>query len=81
MMAGGHFASDVLWSGGIVWLVALTGFYLFKTDKPVEIPQLSEEKTEKESPHCNNNHRHDITSYNGRAYACNSLYFKEKHEN
>ena len=44
MMAGGHFASDVLWSGGIVWLVALTGFYLFKTDKPVEIPQLSEEK-------------------------------------
>ena len=41
MMAGGHFASDVLWAGLIVWLVALTGNYLFRADKPIEIPVLS----------------------------------------
>jgi lipid A 4'-phosphatase len=49
MMAGGHFASDVLWSGGIVWLVALTGLYLFKTDRPVEMPHLSEEKQKRKA--------------------------------
>ena len=38
MMAGGHFASDVLWAGLIVWLVALCGYYLFRADKPIEIP-------------------------------------------
>ena len=37
MIAGGHFASDVLWSGGLVWLIALSGAYLFKIDKPIEI--------------------------------------------
>jgi len=41
MMAGGHFASDVLWAGLIVWLVALAGYYLFRADKPVDIPVLS----------------------------------------
>jgi len=41
MMAGGHFASDVLWSGLIVWLIALTGYYLFRVDKPIEVPVLS----------------------------------------
>ena len=40
MMAGGHFASDVLWAGLIVWLVALCGYYLFRVDKPIEIPVL-----------------------------------------
>jgi hypothetical protein len=38
MMAGGHFASDVLWAGLIVWLVALAGYYLFRVDKPIEVP-------------------------------------------
>ena len=41
MMAGGHFASDVLWAGGLVWITALIGYYLFKADKPVEVPALS----------------------------------------
>jgi len=41
MMAGGHFASDVLWAGLIVWLTALCGYYLLSADKPVEIPVLS----------------------------------------
>ena len=42
MMVGAHFASDVLWAGGIVWLIALIGFYLFKVDKPVEVKQIPE---------------------------------------
>ena len=41
MMAGGHFASDVLWAGLLVWLTALMGYYLFRADKPIEIPVLS----------------------------------------
>jgi hypothetical protein len=41
MMAGGHFASDVVWAGGLTWFVALIGFYLFRPDKPVELPSLS----------------------------------------
>lgn len=41
MMAGGHFASDVLWAGLLVWLTALSGYYLFRADKPVELPVLS----------------------------------------
>ncbi len=41
MMAGGHFASDVLWAGLLVWLTALIMYYLFRADKPVEIPVLS----------------------------------------
>lgn len=41
MMAGGHFASDVLWAGLIVWLIALTGYSLFRVDKPLVIPDLS----------------------------------------
>ena len=40
-MAGGHFASDVLWAGLLVWLTALIMYYLFRADKPVEIPVLS----------------------------------------
>jgi len=36
MMAGGHFASDVIWAGGLTWGVALTGYYIFRPDKPIE---------------------------------------------
>jgi len=38
MMAGGHFASDVIWAGGLTWGVALAGFYFFRLYKPIEIP-------------------------------------------
>jgi len=30
MSAGGHFFSDALWSGAIVWMVAITAYFLFK---------------------------------------------------
>ena len=49
MMAGGHFASDVLWAGLIVWLTALTGYYLFRVDKPMEIPVLSSSDQKKKA--------------------------------
>ena len=35
IVQGGHFASDVVWAGGIVYLVSATAFYLFKMDKSV----------------------------------------------
>jgi lipid A 4'-phosphatase len=41
MMAGGHFASDVVWAGALTWGVALGGYYLFRLDKPLLIPVLS----------------------------------------
>lgn len=41
MMAGGHFASDVVWAGALTWFVALMGYYLFRIDKPVKIPDLT----------------------------------------
>jgi membrane-associated PAP2 superfamily phosphatase len=41
MMAGGHFASDVVWAGALTWSVALGGYYLFRLDKPLVIPVLS----------------------------------------
>ena len=37
MIAGGHFASDVLWAAGMVWFTAILAFHLFKIDKPVDI--------------------------------------------
>jgi hypothetical protein len=40
MMAGGHFASDVIWAGGLTWGVALVGVYLFRLDKPAELQLL-----------------------------------------
>ncbi|MCX6249694.1 MAG: phosphatase PAP2 family protein [Bacteroidetes bacterium] len=49
MMAGGHFASDVLWAGGLVWLIALTGHYLFRVDKPIEMKILSSEDQKKKA--------------------------------
>ncbi|HET9552245.1 MAG TPA: phosphatase PAP2 family protein [Anaeromyxobacteraceae bacterium] len=33
MMAGGHFLSDVVWAGGIVWLVALGLYHLMDLDR------------------------------------------------
>jgi membrane-associated PAP2 superfamily phosphatase len=36
MMAGGHFLSDVLWSGGMVWLVALALYRLLRLDREPE---------------------------------------------
>ncbi|MCX6246829.1 MAG: phosphatase PAP2 family protein [Bacteroidetes bacterium] len=47
MMAGGHFASDVVWAGGLTWGVALAGVYLFRLDKPIEIPVLSSAEQKK----------------------------------
>jgi membrane-associated PAP2 superfamily phosphatase len=41
MMAGGHFASDVVWAGGLTWFVALIGYYLFRPDKPPKVSSLT----------------------------------------
>jgi membrane-associated PAP2 superfamily phosphatase len=49
MMAGGHFASDVLWAGLIVWLVALFGYSLFRASNPIEIPVLSSSDQKKKA--------------------------------
>ncbi len=49
MMAGGHFLSDVFWAGGIVWIVGLIGYYLFKYEKPVEVPLATDEAAKKKA--------------------------------
>jgi len=49
MIAGGHFASDVLWSGGLVWLTALTGAYIFKIDRPFEFKKISQIQQKKKA--------------------------------
>lgn len=36
MMAGGHFLSDVIWAGGMVWLVALGLYQLLDVDRALE---------------------------------------------
>jgi lipid A 4'-phosphatase len=36
MVAGGHFASDVVWAAGMVWLTGIVGFHLLKIDKPID---------------------------------------------
>jgi hypothetical protein len=46
-MAGGHFASDVVWAGALTWGVALAGYYLFRLDRPVRMPDLSETEQKK----------------------------------
>ncbi len=38
MMAGGHFLSDVLWSGGMVWLTALALHRWLEPDRALEEP-------------------------------------------
>jgi membrane-associated PAP2 superfamily phosphatase len=35
MIAGGHFASDVLWAAAMVWLTAIVGYHGFNIDKPL----------------------------------------------
>jgi lipid A 4'-phosphatase len=35
MIAGGHFASDVVWSAGLVWFAALIAYYALNVDKEV----------------------------------------------
>jgi tetrahydromethanopterin S-methyltransferase subunit G len=47
MMAGGHFASDVVWAGGITWGVALAGYYFFSLGKPDKIETVSGEHQKK----------------------------------
>jgi len=36
MMAGGHFLSDVVWAGGMVWLTALALYHLLDLDRAPE---------------------------------------------
>ncbi len=38
MMAGGHFLSDVIWAGGMVWLAALALHRLLSPDRALEEP-------------------------------------------
>jgi len=47
MMAGGHFLSDVIWAGGMVWIAALAGYYLFRYDTPVEVAPVDEARRRK----------------------------------
>ncbi len=35
MLAGGHFAGDVVWSAGMVWFTGILGYYLLKVYTPV----------------------------------------------
>jgi lipid A 4'-phosphatase len=49
MMAGGHFASDVVWAGGLTWGIALLGFYIFRPDKPIQVPLLSNVEQKKKA--------------------------------
>lgn len=43
MIAGGHFASDVLWASGMVWFVAILSYYWLKPDKEVDLSAIDEE--------------------------------------
>jgi membrane-associated PAP2 superfamily phosphatase len=36
MIAGGHFASDVLWAAGMVWLPAILFYHLLKINEPLK---------------------------------------------
>ena len=49
MMAGGHFASDVIWAGGLTWGVALAGYYLFRPDIPVKISSFSKDEQKRKA--------------------------------
>ncbi len=37
MIAGGHFASDVLWAAGMVWLPAILFYHLLKINEPLKV--------------------------------------------
>lgn len=47
MIAGGHFASDVLWSAGMVWFAGIVGFYLLKVYKDIDESALNEARQKK----------------------------------
>ncbi len=49
MMAGGHFASDIIWAGGFTWGVALAGYYLFRPDIPVKISSFSKDEQKRKA--------------------------------
>lgn len=40
MMAGGHFLSDVVWSGGMVWLTAIALYHALDLDRVDEAPAI-----------------------------------------
>lgn len=42
MIAGGHFASDVLWASGMVWFVGILSYYWLKPDKEVDLASINE---------------------------------------
>ncbi|MDA3893291.1 MAG: phosphatase PAP2 family protein [Salinivirgaceae bacterium] len=42
MIAGGHFASDVLWASGLVWLTGIFCFYWLKVDKDIDMSAIDE---------------------------------------
>lgn len=53
MAQGGHFASDILWSGGMVWFSCALLYYLLKIDrlvflKPAQVPK--EQNEEQKDP-------------------------------
>lgn len=37
MIAGGHFAGDVLWAAGIVWLTGILLYHLLNVNKPIDV--------------------------------------------
>lgn len=47
MVAGGHFASDVLWSAGMVWLAGIIGYYLLKVYKDINEDYINYSKQKK----------------------------------
>lgn len=42
MIAGGHFASDVLWAAGMVWFVGILAYHWLKPDAEIDIDSIDE---------------------------------------
>ncbi len=42
MVAGGHFASDVLWAAGMVWFAGIVGYYLLKVYQEIDEKAINE---------------------------------------
>ena len=49
MIAGGHFASDVVWSAGFVWLSGLIVYYALNVEKEIDVGFASEAKKKKQA--------------------------------
>lgn len=47
MIAGGHFASDVVWAAGIVWITGITAYHLMKVNKSIDITDFSSPENRK----------------------------------